>query len=207
MLDFMLYRKKSPLEDYLKSAFNTGYANAASSLRKLTKDKVYFNNFHFGFYRLDSSYLAEDGLFSRNGANLVLTTEVFGDLVGKSYLLISDREFEVLTQEIPESTNPDINFKEEFAKELDNILSASVITALSNELKLKIYGDIPVLVGKMSCNVEDLIYDDFSGQAGEVYVTAIYFSFENQPSLNPFFIWVVNSKTLDILQEKSINLS
>lgn len=200
----MLNRRKPALEAGLRSAFNTGYANATASLRALTKDKVYFNNFHFGFYRLNSVLSENQSLFSRHGPNLLITTDVFGDLSGKSYLLISDTEFDALTREIRQPDDPGIDFKLEYAKELDNILSASVITALSNELQLRIYGDIPVAVGKISGSIEEIIQEDFSEYSEEVYITAVYFSFEDKPSLNPFFIWVVDSKALKSLETSSV---
>lgn len=196
--------RKPAIDSGLRSAFNTGYANATASLRALTKDKVYFNNFYFGFYKADAVLLANQSLFSRNDTSLLITTDVFGDLSGKSYLLISEKEFDTLTREIRQSEDPEIDLKLEYAKELDNILSASVITALSNELHLRIYGDIPVVVGKVSGNMDDIIQEDFSGYPDEVYVTAVYFSFEDKPALTPFFIWVVNSKDLEGLESSSV---
>lgn len=189
-------RKKRAISDDLKSAFDLGYANASSSLRTLKKDKVSYNNFHQGFYKLDAGYRFDQDLFSRKESAILITTEIFGDLSGKSYLLISDKEFDSLTHQIQESTNPGINLKEEFVKELDNILSASVITELSNELNLKAYGDVPILIGKMGGPIEDIIYDDFGQTGEELYVTSIYFSFEREPSINPRFIWVLNLESL-----------
>lgn len=203
MLELMLKRKKPAIEAGLKNAFDTGYANAVSSFRMMTKDKVYFNNFRFGFYRPDSVSFTQHELFTRNETKLLITTDVFGDLTGKSYLLISDHEFDTLTSGVIEGTDAKVDLKLEYVKELDNILSASVITALSNELELKIYGDIPVVAGKIAGNIVDIIQEDFGDHSREVYVTAIYFSFENRPSLNPFFIWVVDSKALKSVETNS----
>lgn len=194
--------KKSIFEDYLKNAFESGYSNAASSFSKMSREKIYFNNFQFGFHKLDSKFSSERPLLRRNGENILITTDIFGDVTGKSYLFLNDKEFELLTNAIPQSRDPKINLKEEFAKEVDNILSASVITKLANELKVKMYGDIPILVGKVRGNIEDIIFEDFSDATDEIYINSIFFSFENQPVINPYFIWVVNSNVQRILEEK-----
>jgi len=200
----MLNGRRKEYEKHLRVAFESGYTNAASSLSKMAKDKIYYNNFHLGFFKLESDFLKEHVSYNRNGGNLLLTTEIFGDITGKSYLFLSDKEFDVLTADVPESKDPKVNFKEEFSKEVDNILSASVITRLSNELKVKMYGDIPILVGRVNGKIEDIINEDFKEQSEEIYINSILFSFENQPIINPIFIWVVNSNALKALESKPV---
>jgi len=200
----MLNQNKKKIEGSLKNAFESGYSNAAASLSKMIKDKICFNNSYFGFHRMDSNDFSNKKSFSRNESNILITTEIFGDVTGKSYFLISDREFDLLTHGIPEGRDPNVNLKEEFAKELDNILSASVITKLSNELNQKMYGDIPVLVGKVNGRIEDIIYDDFNELSEEIYVNSTFFLFENNPDIMPFFVWVVDSSAIRILEPKSV---
>lgn len=193
----MLNGKKKESASQLKNAFDSGYQNAATSFSTLAKAKIVFQNLNDGFHTIDDAF-NEQNFFTRTGSYLLLTTEIFGDVTGKSYLLFSTEDFNILTREVPESKDPNLNLKEEFAKELDNILSASVITKLSNTLHCKMYGDIPILVGTVSARVEDLIYDDFSEQGPEIYINAGCFSMENNPSVRPLFIWVVDSHTLPV---------
>lgn len=191
------------MEKALKDAFESGYSNAVTSLMQLIRNKVYFNNFLYGSYAVETASLT-NGQQSA-GPKLLLTTEIFGDITGKSYLLLSDTEFDLLTAGIPESKDPQVDLKQEFIKEMDNILSASVITHLSNELGFKIYGDIPTLVEKSSGKIEDLIYDDFNEQSEEVYVNAMFFSFDDHPALRPLFIWVMDCQVLSKVEEKIIS--
>lgn len=193
----MLNGKKEDIGTNLKNAFDSGYSNAATSFSILAKTNIFFTNLKSGFYKIDEDFNTPDFL-NRNGSHVLLTTEIFGDITGKSYLLFSAEEFGLLTTEVPESRDPNLNLKEEFAKELDNILSASVITKLSNALNRKMYGDIPIMVGAVSARVVDIIFDDFSEQASEIYVNAGYFSIENHPSAKPLFVWVVDSSTLPV---------
>jgi len=195
--------KSQNFEDRLKEAFELGYSSATQSLIQLTKNKIYFNNFHIGSHKLDQDSLADPPYANKHcKMNVLITTEIFGEMVGKSYLVLSSEEFDLLTKDIPDSKDMTLNLKEDFVKEVDNILSASVITKLSNELNLKMYGDVPLLIGKVNSKIEDIIFDDFSESVDEVYVNSIYFSFEKDPSIRPLFIWVMNRSILQDVQVK-----
>jgi chemotaxis protein CheY-P-specific phosphatase CheC len=188
----------------LKKAFESGYSNAVASLSKIINKKIYFNNFYEKYQKTDSIHIITDQtLHYRSRENLLITTEIFGDVTGKSYLLLSEEELELLTVGIPQHKEPHLNLKEEFLKEVDNILSASVITRLSNELKIKMYGDIPIVVGNVSGKIEDILYDDFQEQ-NEVYTNAIFFSFEHYPLISPLFIWVMVGSILSVGESKTM---
>lgn len=177
----------------LEFAFEQGFVSASSSLEHLVKDKILYNNFQNECCDLDESTLDNDAYHRHNqSTKLLVTTEIFGEVTGKSYLFLSDHEFNQLTTNIPESSDPSVNYKEEFLKELDNIISAAVITELANKLQKRMYGNVPMLVGRVNSKVEDTIYDDFIDQSSRVYVNAILFSFKNSPDIAPLFIWVMN---------------
>ncbi|HTJ50767.1 MAG TPA: hypothetical protein VL443_15000 [Cyclobacteriaceae bacterium] len=196
----MLFDKKLDSNKTLKSAFESGYSNAARSFSQMMKDKIYFNNFHISSYKLDAIDLRDQIYIKRhNEPKILLTTEIFGDITGRSYFLLTEREFDLLTSNIPQSMDPTLNFKQEFIKEVDNILTASVITELANELNLKMYGDVPVLIERASGKIEDIIFDDFSEQDDEIYINSSFFSSSNCPDISPLFIWAMNSNTLQII--------
>ena len=195
----MVSEKIVKVEEFLKGAFKEGYANAAQALSILIKDNINFEDCHIGSIILDSGDLSWNP-YPGKGTNVLLTTEIFGDLTGKSYLFISEEEYEVLTGSIPCSKDPGVNLKEEFIKELDNILTASVTTKLANALCQKMYGDVPVLVGKIRSKVENIIYDDFIEQTEKVYINAICFHLENHPTIHPFFVWAIDCDVLEQLR-------
>ncbi|NOS93481.1 MAG: hypothetical protein HOP30_16290 [Cyclobacteriaceae bacterium] len=186
----------------LNRSFDAGYANAASSLARMTAQQIGFNQIHARFHRVGEAQV-EDPIFLNQG-RLLLTTEIFGDITGKSYLFLSDKEVELLTAGIPVSKDSSINLKEEFLKEVDNILSASVITKLSNELKAKMYGDIPLLQGKTLAKIEDTIEDDFSEQTETIYINVISFSVTGHPEIKPVFVWVLDSSVFESIKTKPI---
>jgi len=189
--------------DDLENAFTVGYSNASASFRALSKERIGFNNFHRGVYKLDADCHLDHELYTGMSGDVLVTTEVFGDVSGKSYLFISEREYAILTERVPDGVDRNVDLKLEFLKELDNILSASVITALSNELRISVYGDIPQLVSNTTIPLPDLIFSDFKDYADEVYVTTIFFSFEGQPSLRPLFVWVINTTSLKGLERST----
>jgi chemotaxis protein CheY-P-specific phosphatase CheC len=187
----------------LKAAFQEGFLNASQSLGLMTGEKIAHNNLRHALCQLEEPYVVNEALEDQHQSHLLLTTDLFGDIAGKSYLFLSEQEFQSVTQRIPGSGNAEASLKEEFIKELDNILSAAVITKLSGRFHRKMYGDVPVLVGKVNSRVEDIIYDDFIEQTSEVYIHAAVFSFETNPLLNPLFVWVFDKATIDDLLSRT----
>lgn len=192
----MLNRKRNDIEYVLKTSFESGYINASLSLLQLTKCNVFFNNFHMGSVKLGPDFLQHTGYEKFSGSYLLLTTEIFGDISGKSYLFLSENATEILTSSVPSHRDSPIDLKEEFIKELVNILSAAVITKLSNGLTKKMCGDVPVLIEKVNGHLNDIINDDFSEATDEVYINSIYFSFDDHNGIHPLFVWVLDKSTL-----------
>ncbi len=185
----------------LEKAFDSGFSNATQSFSLLAKSKVSYNNFHHGYHDFNKPSLGENYQRYNSTSRILITTEVFGDVTGKSYLYLSEKDYELLTRSIPDRVS---NLKEEFAKEVDNILSAAVITKLSNQLNKKMFGDVPVLVGKITSRLEDTIYDDFAEQASGVYVNSIFFSFESHSDVTPLFVWVFDKSLTDLPKENTV---
>jgi hypothetical protein len=189
---------QTPEFDFLlKNSFELGYTNASVFLTQMTKCQAGYNNFHHGSVRFDSEFLETEEHMNRAGSYVLLTTQIFGDVTGKSYLFLPERAMEILTSTIPSGSKSSIVFKEEFIKELNNILSAAVITKLSNQLAKKMFGDVPELIGNVKCHLCDIIQDDFSEELEEVYVNGIYFVLENHQGVQPLFVWVLDKSTLE----------
>lgn len=186
------------LEDKVKNAFDSGYSNAASSLSKMTNHKINFDTCYQGVESMRAKPFMDQTTFHDNAGDVLVTTEVFGDVVGKSYLYFTHREYNLLTAAIPDSTSPEVNLKEEFMKEVDNILSAAVITRLSNELNLRMFGDVPVLAAGAKSRIQDTIYRDFRYLAEEVYVSASFLKFETCPGMRLSFVWVMHNKIVQM---------
>jgi hypothetical protein len=188
--------QNSEFDFLLKDSFELGYTHASVSLTQMTKCPAHYNSFHHGSVRLDSEFLETGEHMNLSGSYILLTTQIFGDVTGKSYLFIPEPAMEILTSTIPSGSHSSTAFKEEFIKELNNILSAAVITKLSNKLAKKMFGDVPELIGKVKFQLGDIIQDDFSEELEEVYVNGIYFLLDNHKGVNPLFVWVLDKSTL-----------
>ncbi len=187
-------------------AFESGYINAAHSFSKFVGTDISYVKAHHGLHAVDGDDETVD-LKEIEGydADLLVATDVIGEVCAKSYLLLNSREFDQLSQRVYGTEEALMDFKEEFIKELDNILSASVITKLSNALRLNMYGNIPILVKPFSCNLRNMIYDDFAEEAESVYVNAIHFTIEKYPELKPCFVWVVDQGIFDRIESKPVH--
>lgn len=192
----MMNTQSPEFDVLLRNSFESGYSHASVSLTQMTKCPTRYNNFHHGSVRFDAQFPEIEEHMHVSGAYVLLTTQIFGDVTGKSYLLLPESAMEILTSTIPAGKPSSVNFKEEFIKELNNILSAAVITKLSNQLAKKMFGDVPELIGKVTCHLSDIIEDDFSEELEEVYINGIYFLLENHQGIQPLFVWVLDKNTL-----------
>lgn len=186
--------KRAGFEQTLRDAFEAGYLNAALSLSRVTGGGISFNNFEFHNDRIDAAGFRAGIQDNREGTDLLLTTEIFGDISGKSYLLLSVDELEWLTGKIPSHASQHETMTEEYIKEIDNILSASVITWLSNHLERKVYGHLPIIKGIVTRRMEDIIAEDFKNNTQDIYVNSVSFSVENQPNVHPTFVWAIDTR-------------
>lgn len=185
-------------------AFESGYVNAALSFSKFVNANIGYVRMHHGLHIVEEG-MRDMNEINRFDANLLVATDVIGEVCGKSYLLLNTREYDQLSEQVYGTEDALKDFKEEFIKELDNVLSASVITKLANALHLNLYGNIPMLVNPFSCNLKKMIYDDFLDEAKSVYVNAIYFTFDEYPELKPCFIWVVDQKIFDRIEPTPVH--
>lgn len=182
--------KEHLTEPKLKEAFASGYEHATLAFSKLIQANVQYDNFHHGSLSFDSLELIHPRYAGSDQPKILLTTEIFGEVNGKSYLYFTKEEADLITRAVP--TAKGLDLKQEFLKEVDNILSASVITKLSNQLGKQMYGDIPILIEQTSASLHGLVEDDFSEIAERVYINSSRFLLEGYPRLQPLFVWVLN---------------
>jgi len=192
MNDHATYNESAAANKQIALAFDKGFLNASTSLEQLTHDEIQYDIIQRGYVDIDADGVPNEGYERHNkSAKHLITTDIMGEVTGKSYLFLSEEEFNQLTANIPGGASG-MSFKEEFLKELDNIISAAVITALANNLQKKMYGSVPVFVGKVNSKIEDAIYDDFNDGDNKLFINSISFSFKSNPTITPLFIWVVN---------------
>ncbi|MBL3655752.1 hypothetical protein [Fulvivirga sediminis] len=176
-----------------------GYRNAANSFSTLTNEGISIKPTRIEI--LNNNWKALQNLKSDKEL-ILLTTSIMGEMAGKSYLLFNKFESEEIHKAcMPHKENEAARIMETEAilMELDNILSAAVITEFSNYLDIAIYGDVPRLSRTGQEDLKDLLANDLSNiESEECFIVAdTEFISENNSKLRPQFIWKLTSDFLD----------
>ncbi len=123
----------------------------------------------------------------------VLTTEVKGSLKGKSYLLLNSDEASWVTHRMKVqqagSSEPLTSLQKAALLELDNILSATAITQIADQLGVFCYGDVPGLQKMNPAQLQGLLTE--AEHQYPFSVQASYHSTDNQ--LQTAFIWMLDA--------------
>ena len=190
--------KKIKTGNFIKSMIESGYDKAADSFSSLLGIPVTYDN--CGINVLNGSGQVPE--ISQSDEPLtVVTTENKGELDGKSYLIMHQHECDQIYAICMKAKTPETMLLKEFLKELDNILSAAVITGISNALELEIYGDVPHILTTEAKTVENIVAQDFTwnkqADAGNDYiVTCIRFRLTCDKMCQPQFIWKLDNTFL-----------
>ncbi len=182
-------------EDIAKEIINIGLGKAADSMAFFTQDKVFIRTKDLRICETgDIANINHDG--GNSDERFILTTKVIGELEGACFLIFTADEVEkLLNKALPKSVLEDDTKKammgDAILLELDNIISASVITQFSNFFKYKMHGDVPQLNRVTKDGVNDLLLNDAGG-----YSSFIYFHSEfstGEMDINPEFIWFLDA--------------
>jgi len=130
--------------DLATEAINIGLAKAADSLSFFTREKVVIRS-----KDLIISEIKEEKLYTKSSDPLtVLSTQIKGGMKGYCYLIFTQKEIEHLFQlSLPKSVLDNKEQMVEMGKailmEVDNIITAAVVTQFSNLFKTDMHGYVP----------------------------------------------------------------
>lgn len=122
-----------------------GLLKAAESLSFFMKEKITLDETDYDLNKPSSPA----DFTTKKGDNIhVLITEIIGDLKGVCCLIFNEEEADKLRHTalpVEITSNPEMmaEMKDGILLEVDNIISASVITMFSNILKHKMHGGVP----------------------------------------------------------------
>lgn len=126
---------------------------------------------------------------------LVLTTQIIGSLNGKSFLVLDAKGINEISKIIP--AHQIDKLKEALLLEIDNIISAAVISVLSNQLMIEIYGDVPRLSKIKCCDLSAFIQAETKDHSLISIDSVLHLS--PDAHLNARFLWSLDSKVLTLL--------
>ena len=187
-------------EKFLVHIMNSGFERAASSFSKLINRpmKILTNQSVIVRQENKLSFVSEE-----KGELYILITHIIGDVSGKSFLIFNQEE----SQEIFNALNTKVQnqqLNEAFLLEIDNIISASVISDLSNALDIEVYGDVPHLIKINSDQLHDLMESEIEEDHSTMIFSNTTFHFENRERVHPQFIWKLSSKIFDLIPQSKM---
>ncbi|PBQ33754.1 hypothetical protein CNR22_18860 [Sphingobacteriaceae bacterium] len=188
-----------------KSIINQGLSKAAESLSFFMKEQISFKELSFSINKLNP----DTNFTQKSGENIhLLITNVIGELKGVCCLIFSEQEADKLrhTALPPEIvSNPELmaEMSDAIMLEVDNIISASVITQFSNILNHKIYGGVPELKKLSSVEMNDYMTSHF---LQDLYIINFNTQFKSsQLNFNPEFIWLFDTTFLDSIKSFALD--
>ncbi|WKN33667.1 hypothetical protein PZB74_10055 [Porifericola rhodea] len=195
----------SPKEKELTlEIIDTGYKNAAKSFSVIIQQNIEIEISEIEVTKSEPDYRH----FIKSGEDItMLTTKIIGEVEGKSYLLLNEEEKSAIFSAcLPPQKDEEARktMEEAMLKEIDNIVSATVITQFSNALGFSIYGDVPHLFYMPAKEVATTIADELK-QVSDYFLTVnTRFMFENDTTLQPNFFWILSSQFLERIRERTV---
>ncbi|MDN5203810.1 hypothetical protein QQ008_20635 [Fulvivirgaceae bacterium BMA10] len=178
-----------------------GYIRAAASFSTLVNQRVQIENLSINTYTNADKVLQE---ISNEVKSTIILTEIIGDLAGESYLIFSEPEREQICAYCMKafaSGNGNKLEDELILKEVDNILSAAVITEFSNQLQIQVFGDVPKVISK-----ESLFAEHPTAKSKNYFLLSnARFIFEDHLELSPKFLWRLDNHFIDMVKNMGGN--
>jgi chemotaxis protein CheY-P-specific phosphatase CheC len=191
-------------EDFIIDVMNRGFARAAHSFAKLMGKSVKITSTKAGLIEHPYRFFYTD---VKNVTFYVLLTQIIGELSGKSYLILNASECNALYDILKINEAP-VELKEGLLLEIDNVISASVISELSNALGLEIYGDVPLLKRINSEDMQGYIEDEAGiCNASSVLFATTNLCFDDEVDVNPKFIWKLSTRVFDRIPAGKISVN
>ena len=178
---------------------NQALQNSAKALSVLIEDEVRLEGLEVRLNTNKKKNLA----FLSSETFYNIYSEIRGDISAESFLIFSQENAEKLHQNIkPSPENKTTGMLEAILLEVANILTAAVVTSLSNFLEINAFGDVPQLHKITKSEMEDFIQNTLAN-------IPFSFSFKIElASLNtqiyPEFIWLVREDFYTLLEEKQL---
>lgn len=128
----------------------------------------------------------------------VAISDLKGDLKGRSYLVFNQTDCESLYRAcLSENLRQNVEMQDAILMELDNILTAAVVTNLSNTLKINCYAYIPALTSIDLTKLFEFIESD---HRHDCLLITVKTSFTvDDLAMSPLFIWALELKLIDII--------
>ena len=190
-------------EDELKVATKLifeGLSMAKASMEQILQSPISIEKIEYGTSDMDLAKFGTD-----ESEVHVIKTELMGELKGTSHLIFSENEVTKLYQSClpPNVANDDSSestiMKLGFLTEIDNMVSAAVITEFSNHLGVEMYGNVPSLKVIKASELSSYLDEESSELEQIIHFKAVFEG--KELDISPDFIWVFHNKFVDRIKD------
>lgn len=192
-------------ESFIIHVMNNGFTRAASSFSRFLGKNVKITNTQSGLTRHNDLPVVIEG----KGDLYILATQIIGSLTGKSYLIFNEEQCQNLTMLAGHASSIQVNdlMKEALLTEIDNIISAAVISELSEALQIEIYGDVPVLKKIPPSSLQEfLTKENQHTDTANSLISNTVFQFNVDKHIHPQFIWKLSEKIFDMIPSERLTV-
>lgn len=180
-----------------------GYERAAKSFTTMISQPVSIDSKNI---TLSTNIKAFEKFIAGRANTVIVQTKIIGQLSGVSYLMFTEQEIATICTLSRNAFGGGSEVPDELIlSEIDNILSAAVITELSNVLKLKIYGDVPQII-HLNGSAKEFMLSAEANYNGNIFIVSnANFRFDVHHRISPYFMWMFDKKMTSLLEEVSID--
>ena len=192
-------------ESFVVHLMNNGFSRAAVSFSKFMGNNIKIASTQSGIARPDDLPVTVSG----KGDLYIIVTQVIGELSGKSYLIFNEEQSHSLTMLACHASSVQVNeqMKEAVLTEIDNIISAAVISELSEGLQMEIYGDVPVLKRIPISGLKEFISkENQSMDTSASLICNTAFQLNVDKHIHPQFIWKLSEKIFDMIPSEKLSI-
>ncbi|QCK16660.1 hypothetical protein [Mangrovivirga cuniculi] len=175
------------MSERFKDIINAGLEKAASAFAMIIKREVKVKKIKVRIGVGDEKLFISDKVTNEDQ---ILITPLIGESNGKSFLIFDAYTAGLITALCHSGHDKllDKNAVENILLEIDNILSATFITEISNQLEISIFGDVPKITVKEALEA-DTEMDAFIFIESE-------FDIEKDEMANVSFLWMLEGELL-----------
>ncbi|MEM6643125.1 MAG: hypothetical protein AAF616_09115 [Bacteroidota bacterium] len=173
-----------------------GLSMAKASMEQILQSPINIEQIEYG-----SSDMDIDRFGGNESEVHVIKTELLGELKGTSHLIFSEQEVKKLYESslpkkiVEDDSKESTIMKLGFLTEIDNMVSAAVITEFSNFLGVEIYGNVPSLKVIKAKEINDYLQEESSDLEQIIHFKAVFEG--KELDISPDFIWVFHNKFVD----------
>jgi hypothetical protein len=191
---------KQILWDYINNLIQKGLSRSCASLAFFLKEEVELEILNLSPYQTESVNTSD--LFSKE---IVLYSEIIGQLTGISYFKIDKKEADILFRKnfpLADGAIPNKALFDGFLLELDNIITASVVTEFANSLHVNAYGGVPHIIYSNEFDKPELL--DLNAKNAYLVNFTCRYKMKNV-EFSPIFTWMM-SKNIEDFATNELNV-